>query len=509
MQTLWKLSIAPVTFQPCPTGKPSRKTGFSIFLADFYADARKNHGEPGDGKWHAKRKQLFKSARDKWNLRTFEMRRSRAQYSQRARQLNAEANCKRDALLICKDVEDCENNTRAGEVKQHQLSLLNIAVQHGMIGPPAQSLDDTPSVHRQHALPELANRQEAIPAPLDDVQHQPDTDGMMVVLDEHDIHKDSSLFLHHHGQGLHGLGDSVFGLSEDLVKASMNTQGFIKQTDLQFQVDHSGVCTEINLALEDRDDVTTMKPCQELCGRFCRKSIEDGQSFRNAIEMVRSIARIASSRRDVKNGNTFHLSPSFMLPVLIIVTPNALYGRLACRITFNPLEVDWIHGDISRCSDHNGDTLFRLTLAFECLHNSNNLCPLVDSMTEFSIWMSQVFRNDAGYECKLFTQYELDEHNDHILILRSKHESKTVATIDENSFAEFIGKKPSVHHKDPNQEFEFAAKSVGQFLSLLGGDNTKQSKQQKPTSTATKQLLKSKQKSSKTKRISVNLYLEL
>ena len=435
---------------------------------------------PGET-WQNKRKRLFRTASDKWNERSFNMRLVRNDYAKQARELNMELNTKRQTSLAYKDIEDRKYKTLENNVRTQQLALLDVATRQGMFGDTSQPLEDLPSLCRYHALPDLATHAEVVPNPIEDAQPQPIAD--QVPVDCGDAAAQSSQrtiagFLHEHGHGLHGLGDSEFGLAQDIVNTAMNTKGFIKQFDLHFQQQHSDVCAAVDFELAERDDVDNMKACQELCGRYCRRAIANTNEFRNAIEMVRTIARIAQSRRDVKNGNIYYLSPSCMLPVLVVTTPSGLYGRVACRITFSPLEVDWIRGDVLLDSDESGEEIMSLTLRFENHRASNNLCPVVDSMTEFAIWMSNNFKTEEGYRCQLFTEYELHEQSDYIFILRSEHQSSSVSSIDGKSFGELVGVNPSARVRNQHAEFDQAMKSVGLLLSVLNGDKANKSQKQ-------------------------------
>eukprot|EP00435_Cladocopium_sp_Y103_P019107 s3494_g4.t1 len=401
--------------------------------------------------WSIVRKRIFKEARDSWKEPSFEMRRRRAEFSRRAKHLNAAANRRRDALLICKATNDAQSESRDSCIKEHQLRLLDVAVNQGMICP--HVLQDEPVIWKQHALPFLAQRQDIVP--LEDLpDHHLEGSGQVCDnANSEAVQKDSARFLYEHGHGLHGLGDSKFGLSESIVQAAMQAPGFVKQSDLQFKSEHSTVCPEAIISLDDTDYVENDKSCQQLCGRYCRSEVQHPDIFRNAIEMIKSVARVLASRRDVKNGNTIHLSPSARLPVLIIKTPLGLFGRLACRVAFKPLEVDWIRCSVSNVADSDGNSLLRVVLQFDTLSDSSRLCPCTDTMCELAIWISKIFMMKDGYGCTLYTDYELDEQHDHILLIRSEHESSSTTSMDEHSFKELVKEKHK-EHKDrvPNEE---------------------------------------------------------
>ena len=452
------------------TGKLSRKTGLHLFISDLY----KGDTQSGES-WEQKRERIFKAALERWKCRTYEMLQLREKYTKMAKEINKQHNMKRCLRLMVEDHNASIQKERDSEILSHQLHVLTAALQGNLLCPNGL-IPSVPSVVRPHALTDFAQRQSVLPLPdidsssLDAIVMCADDDPKILV--GRDI-SESALFLTDYGHGIHGLGDQEFGVSRAIVESLSERTGFVNDSDRQFQATHSQVCdNEVSFSLVSAgDDIEQRKSCQELCGRFCRKDITDVTLFRNFVEMIKSIARIVSSRRDIKHGNTVFMSPTCKLPVLIIQSPTGLFARLSSRFCFSPLEVDWLHCGIE-VGGASEDVLYRVTLTFNKLADSDSsyLCPSSDNMCELAIWLCRNFVTGPEFKCQLFLDYDLDEHYDHILLLRSDHLSSTSVSPDGDSFRALLNQKDKKRRiQDEDEELN----SVGMMLSVLSNKNKK------------------------------------
>ena len=298
------------------------------------------------------------------------MRRVRRTYSNKAKQLNKENNIQRDLHLLNVETKQAIENDHLRSVIKHQCHVVQTAIEDKLICP--DGLDaPIPSKFRRLALTEYAQHHSTLPITEDDTHAFVPSTSSPDEIDSFKLvgHKvaESALFLTDQGHGLHGLGDTEFGLSRAIVDELSKQTGFVEASNRQFRNTHSQVCdTEISFAaLGSTDDIRERKSCQELCGRFCKHNINDANKtlFYNTVEMVRSIARIVAGRRDIKHGHTLFMSPKVLLPLLVISTTNGLFARLSSRFSFNPLEVDWLHCSVEAggCSD---DVCYTVTLIF-------------------------------------------------------------------------------------------------------------------------------------------------
>ena len=423
--------------------------------------------------WSEHRKRVHRSATAKWNERSYEMRKIRRNLSAKARQLNAAANANRKHTMLDIAEADQVAAIHDNEITTHQLRLLKTTIDSGGIAADHDFMQP-PAGYRPIALAEYAGRQYPFseqPAIAD----QPPDNVVVVAVDEEksgDTVADSIEYLNIYGQGLYGLADSEFGVSEALLQEASNMVGFVSKSDTEFESSYSQVCNaEQAFNLKAGDDLDSMRSCQHLCGRYCRKDITDSKQFFNCVEMLRTIVRIVASKRDVKVGKTLHIGPSCKLPLLVVATPHGIWARLAYRFVFNPLEIDWIHCEIDSIEKADG-THYYVTLDFQPLGATNRLCPKSDTMCELAIWLSSTFTGGDGFKIHLFFEYDLHETHDHILILRPCHQPSTIGAIVANSFQSLVhGGK---HAKDLGFGDDAAAKSLGMLVSVLNkGTQTK------------------------------------
>lgn len=451
-----------------PTGKPSRKTGLHLFLSDLY----KNDTQRGET-WEQKRTRIFTTALERWKTATYEMMRVRERYSKMAKDINKKHNVDRCIRLMIEDDKASVQKGLDSQMANHQLHVLTATLQGNMLCSNGLT-PSVPSVVRPHALTDFAQQQSLLPLP--DIDSSSDA---IVMCDDTDPNmlvgrnlSESAMFLTNHGLGLHGLGDQEFGVSQALVEAMSERKGFVNDSDRQFQAAHAHVCDkEIPFtSVGTEDELEARKSCQELCGRFCRNDITDVTMFRNFVEMIKTIARIVSSRRDVKHGSTVFMSPTCKLPVLIIQTPNGLFARLSSRFSFSPLEVDWLHCNIEAGGASDDDVLYRVILTFHALDDSSYLCSSSDNMCELAIWLCRNFVAGPESKCQLFLNYDLDEHYDHILLLRSHHLSSASVSPDGDSFHSLLVEKQK---KRPIRDEDEELDSIGMMLSVLSDKNKK------------------------------------
>ena len=448
-------------------GKSSRKTGWALFLSHCFKDDR--HPDPDHQEtWPQRRTRVLKTATARWREQSYEMRCLRNEYSEKAKSMNSIPNLKRKrSQMLLEDIHEKEMD-QLRRVEEHQIQLVNLACQHNMICP-NERVSTTPSVLRPQALAQFAHQH------ADDsvVQAKP-SDGNVEQLvqftdaDDSETLVNASAIVSQNDESLHGLGDTMFGLSEAILDECLKIEGFTEKSSAQLHTDHSTVCSDYqHFVLDANADIegVSMKSCRQLCGRYCRKSINNDNigMFHNIVDMIKSIARLMAAKRNVKNGNTYFLSPSCRLPVLVISTPSSTHARLVCRTCFSPLEVDLMHCQIE-CQ---GDDGFKVTLQFSGLDGTNFLCPTTDTMCEFAVWMCTIFECGPGYSCQLFTDYDLDDHHDHVLWLRSSHESATTESPGQSSFQSIIGPKPQKRRVVDEDE---AALVVASFLSVLDKD---------------------------------------
>lgn len=288
-------------------------------------------------------------------------------------------------------------------------------------------------------------------------------------------HLDAVQYLSQHGKGLHGLGDSEFAISKALVDAASAHTGFVQRFHDEFTMMHSSVADKCgSFRVDEKDELHNYSSCQQLCGRFCRSDITNPTRFYSAMSMLRNIARLMNSKKDVKNGNAFFLSPSCQLPVLLITTPTDIFGRLVYRVSFNPLEVDFIH-----CSVHTRGESFELKLLMNSMQRSTNLGPITDTMVECAIWLS--LNSMDGWSYILFTSYDISVGTDFQIKLLPSHTSYCCEELSESNFSAAL---PARETRRSLYDEDEATAVACEVLALLENKKRKpRSTQKKSTST--------------------------
>lgn len=119
-----------------------------------------------------------------------------------------------------------------------------------------------------------------------------------------------------------------------------------------------------------------------------------------------------------------------------------------------------------------------MTLHFSLVDGSDNKIPTIDTMCEFAIWMSNTIQMGSDYAIHLFFEYDLHDHLDHVLLVRTSHESTVTTDISEDIFGSLIVPKK---RRDPKADEDEAAQLVNALVSLLKND-TKPKKGRPPKS---------------------------
>ena len=391
--------------------KTKKLNGFTVFLKEAYqsshccADAI-----CPDEHWFQKRQRIFKNASNDWKNISHGKKR---QFGEIAKGLNYES---KKSRLEKQTNQDEMNEVRAHEnvsVEHKQMKLVKSAINSRCLLPVSSIGQSIPSLIRPQMLARHANEHGMDPLPIAN-----NAEGNMLVSVESStscgtgntedtcatvstklIHECSNVDMIEAAKGLaasgpalHGLGDDNFGVSEAMVDHVIeNTKGFVENGHRQFQSQHGHICDKPALEFDDRmdedDDIFIPKSCEHLCGRYCLRTIKNKRLFANATEMIKSIARILAKKRTIKLGKQIFLSPSSdtYWPALVVVTsnPEVVHARLAFRVSFSPLEVDWIHCTVERDQDD-----FHLTPKVQEWPSSDRLFFVTDAAHELAAWFS-------------------------------------------------------------------------------------------------------------------------
>lgn len=429
--------------------------GFTVFLKEAYQSSHCcANSSCSDGHWFQKRQHIFKKATDDWKV--FSPGKKR-RFGEIAKGINSSL---KKARLEKQTIQDERNELRAHEnmsVEYKQMKVLKSAINSGcFVG--VSSNQNIPSHIRPQMLASHASEHGMDPLPVANYA----AEGHMLVSVESGascgtgntgetcatvspklINDCSNVDLIEAAKGLaasgpalHGLGDDNFGVSEALVDHVIeNTKGFVENSHLQFQRQHGSICDkpalEFDNHMDEDDDVFIPQSCEHLCGRYCLRTIKNKRLFANATEMIKSIARILAKKRTIKLGKQIFLSPSpdTYWPALVVVTsnPEVVHARLAFRVSFSPLEVDWIHCTVQRDKDD-----FHLTLKMEEWPSSDRLFFVTDTAHELAAWFSLEY--DESWKCKLFMEYEICTDPSLHLVLRPTHACWDAASISGDGF---------------------------------------------------------------------------
>eukprot|EP00435_Cladocopium_sp_Y103_P012423 s1823_g3.t1 len=448
---LLALSHTCVDFLTLLAGNFSRQTGWSLFLKQEIQKAASNrsqHSESDD--WSEICKSVYKQCSADWNSGSNEMNTLKQRLSAEAKQVNREKNAaRRSALERYTDYsEDCKK--QRAERNHQQQKLVRAAFEAGTLCP-GSNPPMIPSSACPGVLADFARDRNIHPItgdskqPLDEQIVDQDmgmgswgygggTPEHMVkhaiangVFDSESIHQ-----LLEHAPALFGLGDENFGISEALLEEACKRDGFIESSHRQFAADHSFVCEmAANLGEDESMNVDNQKHCQNVYGRYCKLDIQNPVRYECAVEMSRNIARHLATRRKMKFGQQTHLCPDTPFPVLIIRSPEdqVVYGRLAARVCFKPLEIDWLHCAVT-CD--NGGGLWKIRPEVDMFRCGSSRCqlPKIDSMEELAVWFSQLA---GSWKFQIFWDYELSHVDFSEIVLRPDHEHMEVARTSDDA----------------------------------------------------------------------------
>ena len=458
-------------------------------MKEFFGEAISKNPSPGmkDSHWFDLRKELFSQARQKWNDSSEDFK---TEMRRRAQALNMYHKNEYESKKDKHDQVQQDLQISESALVTKQRTLLKAALDSKLVFDMTPLNDPAPSLARPQALADHASKRNLDPLPplqnghVNQADHQLAEDscassvGMnsgLGRLCRNPKYQECVLDLCEHGHGLHGVGDAKYGVSESLMSYMVeNVEGFVKNCHNQFTANHGHVCAktseDFSTSLQNDECVDTPNTCEHLCGKYCIRQIKDRQMFANAIELVKSIARAMSKKRCVKVGNQMHLSPSpeTYFPVLLIQTsdPQVKYARLACRIAFNPLEVDFVH-----CSVTKQDDAFKLNLQLQELPHSDRLSLAIDRSNEFAAWFSMSY--DPSWKCTLYMEYDIVVQPLH-LMLRPCHAVSAATSRDGRSF-----EIPEVSAKPAETDTASAMSYVNQLLKGFNIVSTGQSNKRK------------------------------
>lgn len=336
--------------------------------------------------------------------------------------------------------EQLRENDRVEKLRgKNQIALVDSALKSSFLCPSNPSHQQLPSLICPATLADHAAQLGVDPLPL--VQQPSNSEGQIVEkgseLDHVTCHPLDSLCseskvvdavhaLSANEESLHGLGDSKYGVSKSVVDHLLQTvPGFVRKSNDQFRFDHGYICEKIqddfDQDLADEDDIEFPQSCEDKFGRYCVTSITNSALFNHMVEMNKSIARIMSKQRTIKLGKQVFLSPTpdTFFPVLLVTTDNSdiSYARLACRVSFSPLDIDWIHCKVQKVGDD-----WHLQLEGGCPQGAfNKVHFTIDGGNEWAAWFSMHYQ--PSWKCILFLQYEVETAGQVTLVLKPSHKT--------------------------------------------------------------------------------------
>ena len=497
---------------------PGRYNGFSVFLKDFYSQTQLPKGGPKDSEnedhWFTKRKHMFHEALESWRAVD---ETAKLQFAARAFELNSQLKRKHEESQVLRDEKEHEAKERSKAIEQRQVTIASAALQHGVIFPDSDAYEPMPSQMRPHALAAHAEKFQVSPLPLPaasglegagtmvlseqglgaNLDSNQAIDKMRPIMDNKAV-GEAWDFLLNHGPGLHGLGDAEFGISKALLNHVIeHAPGFVSRGSAEFCKSHGNLCQktqkDFDGDLGDEDDVEYPRTCGHLVGRYCVKDIQNPQIFAHALEMNKSIARTISKMRVVQVGKQKHLcpTPETYYPVLVMTDhkANAIHARIVYRVSFSPLECDFIHCNVRK---NNGDLYLQLEVDFlpgsqKCL----GFC--TDQAGEFATWFSMNYNPE--WTCKLYLEYDIVSiSGDPHLVLRPDHRVSDAGAVGEASFADCV---PVTERAAPITSDERALASVTNLLDSVTSfpklkKKRQQQKQQRPPVSALSKIAKLK-----------------
>ncbi len=361
-------------------------------------------------------------------------------------------------------------------LEDQQVSLLKAALQHGTITPSTPGLAHVPSIVRPQALADHAGKLGI--KPIDDASQvalcaRDDLAEPGSVVELSQMSKDQKVidtvqFIGENGHGMHGFGDSEYGVSKAMVQHMLDhTEGFVSHGHQQLIANHGFISLkqphlDFQKDLSAEDDLERLQCCEQEFGRYCRTDIDNLNLYNNAVELNKSVARLMQKKRTVKLGKNMYLAPSpdTFFPVLLIhaeETPGVDYfGFLAYRISFSPLEVDWIRCKVARVNDDD-DAEFYLEPIVLQYPGTNNCHFETDHGNEFAVWFSLHYRET--WKCRVFLTYSFKD-NPVKLVLKASDESQDLMKLGiSDQKDQPILKTKTTEEKEMSEAFSFIVES--------------------------------------------------
>ena len=442
-----------------------------MFLKRCFESEKENQDPHSDVHWFEKRKDIAAKALRLWRQETDEMSELKKDLNEEAKALNKQINLEKNMARQRSQQIQSQLQRDQQQIEQRQQVLLDAVLNSNTLCGKASSsaIEHVPASHCPLALASFAKKHELLP--ISDAKAVDKEDAVVSVGPTPEI----DLALSHPGvneelvdsiteakTGVHGLGDRKFPISEFVVDSACKEVGFLEHSSKQFRSEHGSICENVApLDIDENNKLDCPTHCQRELGRFCKNDIINHERFVNSIGMVKSITRVLASRRTAKCGNQYYFAPDVPFPVLLLSSDNVKYGRLASRVTFNPLEIDFI-----QCSVKSElDGCFLLTMLFDSIPGHSLMLPRTDTTSEFAIWFSHL---DDNSTCQVFWNYDLvHDGTGHIRIRLHTHASNLASCIGEGSFSDLIPKKENPKGKLSDEEAQSLA-SAKKLLSDIG-----------------------------------------
>lgn len=416
----------------------------------------------GSQHWFDARQGVFQEAVQEWNSLSSPTSLARKRHlSAEARKINAEANNARGLALADYNEAQRGLTSEKRKISDTQLDLVKSAIADGLLCPQDQGRSE-PSIFKPIQLASFAAEQEIKSSSGSNSQI-----ACTVGLNSPDAHSNVLELLEQQPSSLHGLGDDKFAISEAIMSFLCDQKAFVSQTHSQFNLEQGSVCDKIPYDLEideskSIDKMNSILSCEQILGRFCKSDIADEAKYTSALGMLKNIVRVMKSHRSVKQGNTMHLGMDTPFPVILLRHGSTVYGWLATRLCFKPLEIDFIRCDLEM--SHTKDFAMpeseyteqvRLRPKFsDAAPGSSRLLPCADTMQELSVWYSQQNGND--WMCDLYLEYDLDPQRPVSLLLKADQVFAS-STISLASFEQQVAtQRRTTRGQDSADEFGLA-----------------------------------------------------
>lgn len=480
-----------------PSGRVSRKTGFSEYLRQCYADPsgllQVDEGDDSQH-WFDRRQDIFKAAVEHWNNEDPLVKEA---FGESAKVKNTESNTARDVRIAINKENDLKKKKEQKELVQSQVQVVTAALDSGLVktgdgvGLSRLASHDNPSSSCD-ALVSSENYD-------DDREHLSNTQLQLAeqCFDRTGLSHDAVLGLMDEcPTSLCGLGDESFAISEKILDFATSKTGFVESGHRQLNNDYGFICeTMPRLEIEEQTSLDNgYMSCEQLLGRYCRSEISNLTKFNTVIAMLQNVVRTLMSRRTVKCGQTLFMGFDTLWPAMILrreSNPIQVWAWLVYRICFNPYEIDFVQCHVERIVSQSieGERLdesFRLRLKFDRDHGSTNMLPISDSMREFAVWYSQQDGDD--WTCSMFFSYDIEDKRPCSLLLKSVHD-QAASNITKVGFESLIQNK---RRMERNESGDLPPELAG-LIKRIGGKENKSSQKQsggktKPASKPVQQL---------------------